>query len=73
MKSKMYTCKWCYKQVIPEIENRHTICRKKIGKQIQTRKRSIDGLAMATDRKRVGSTNRQIMKVIGSQERVPFK
>jgi len=64
---KMVTCKWCYLQVIPTLEDRHFECKKKISKQIRIRKANIEGLASATDRRFIGETNNEPLKVIGSR------
>jgi len=63
----MVTCKWCYLQVIPTLEDRHFECRKKISKQIRIRKANIEGLASATDKRFIGETNNGPLKVIGSR------
>ena len=63
----MVTCKWCYLQVIPTLEDRHFECKKKISKQIRIRKANIEGLASATDRRFIGETNNEPLKVIGSR------
>ncbi len=63
----MITCKWCYLQVIPTLEDRHFECRKKISKQIRIRKANIEGLASATDKRFIGETNNGPLKVIGSR------
>ena len=63
----MVTCKWCYLQVIPTLEDRHFECRKKISKQRRIRKANIEGLASATDRRFIGETNNEPLKVIGSR------
>jgi hypothetical protein len=63
----MFTCKWCYLQVIPSLENRHSECRKKISKQKKIRKANIEGLASASDRRFIGETSNGSLKVIGSR------
>ena len=63
----MVTCKWCYLQVIPTLEDRHFECKKKISKQIRIRKANIEGLASATDKRFIGETNNGPLKVIGSR------
>ena len=62
----MFTCKWCYLQVIPTLEDKHSKCREKISKQKRIRKANIDGLATATDKRNAGWTNRTKWNVIGS-------
>jgi hypothetical protein len=63
----MVTCKWCYLQVIPTLEDRHFECKKKIRKQIRIRKANIEGLASATDRRFLAETKKGPLKVIGSR------
>jgi hypothetical protein len=63
----MVTCKWCYLQVIPTLEDRHFECKKKIRKQIKIRKAGIESLASASDRRFIGETNNEPLKVIGSR------
>jgi hypothetical protein len=62
----MFTCKWCYLQVIPTLEERHFECKKKIRNQRKIRKANIEGLASATDKRFIGETNNGSLKVIGS-------
>ncbi len=63
----MFTCKWCYLQVIPTLEDRHFECKKKISKQIRIRKANIEGLASAADKRFIGETSNEPLKVIGSR------
>jgi hypothetical protein len=62
----MFTCKWCYLQVIPSLEDRHIECRKKIRKQLRIRKANLEGLASATDRRFLADPRKGPLKVIGS-------
>lgn len=66
-KRYMVTCKWCYLQIIPRLEDRHIECKKKIRKQIRIRKAGIKGLATASDKRFIGETNNKTLKVIGSR------
>jgi hypothetical protein len=72
-KEDMYTCKWCYKQVIPNLEDKHFECKKKIKRQRQIRKSNIDGLASASDKRFIGATNKTSLRVIGSRSRLEDK
>ena len=65
----MFTCKWCYKQVIPSLEADHNKCLKKIRNQRRIRKANLDGLATASDNRNAGWTSRTKWNVIGSGEK----
>ena len=65
----MFTCKWCYLQVIPTLEDRHFECRKKISKQRRIRKANIERLASASDRRNARITKEAQLIVIGSRKR----
>ena len=65
--TKMYTCKWCYLQVVPTLEKKHIECRKKISKQVRIRKANLEGLFSATDTRFLTDTRKRPLKVIGSK------
>jgi hypothetical protein len=65
----MFTCKWCYLQVISSLEDKHDECRKKISKQIGIRKANLEGLATASDKRNAGWTNRTNWIVIGTENK----
>ncbi len=65
----MFTCKWCYLQVIPTLEDRHFECKKKIRNQRKIRKANIEGLGTASDKRNAGWTNRTNWIVIGTEDK----
>ena len=68
-RKRMHTCKWCYLQVIPNLEDRHTECLKKMRKQRRIRKANLERLASASDRRNARITNEAKLIVIGSRKK----